>query len=58
MSDAKEQKERIDWIEKPAVEILKAHHATADIIAQEAATTNLTGLLAGVAAGLAYTGRR
>lgn len=56
MSDDREQKERIDWIEKLAIENLKAHHATADVIAKEAATT-LTVLLAGVAGGLAYAGK-
>ncbi|WP_434668008.1 hypothetical protein P5W99_36570 [Paraburkholderia sp. A3BS-1L] len=56
MTDDKELKERIDWIEKLAIENLKAHHATADIIAKEAATT-LTVLLAGAAGGLAYAGK-
>ncbi|WP_316872950.1 hypothetical protein [Ralstonia edaphi] len=57
MTDAaKEEKDRIDWIEKSAIENLKAHHATADIVAKEASTT-LTVLLAGAAGGLAYAGK-
>ncbi|HDV6327439.1 TPA: hypothetical protein RJR39_003532 [Burkholderia cenocepacia] len=56
MSDDKEQKDRLDWIEKAAIENLKAHHATADVIAKEASTT-LTVLLAGAAGGLAYAGK-
>jgi hypothetical protein len=51
-----DDKDRLDWIEKSAIENLKAHHASADVIAKEA-TTTLTVLLAGVAGGLAYTGK-
>ncbi len=39
MSDEKETKERLDWIEKSAIENMKAHHASADVIAKEASTT-------------------
>ncbi len=56
MDDEKEQKERLDWIEKLAIENMKAHHASADVIAKEASTT-LTVLLAGAAGGLAYAGK-
>lgn len=52
----KDQKERLDWIENSAIENLKAHHASADVIAKEASTT-LTVLLAGAAGGLAYAGK-
>jgi len=43
-----------EWVENAAVENLKLHHHTADVLAKEAATT-LTVLLAGVAGSLAYT---
>jgi hypothetical protein len=56
MTEDKEQKERLDWIEKSAIENLKAHHASADVIAKEASTT-LTVLLAGAGGGLAYAGK-
>lgn len=56
MSDNNELKERLDWIERSAIENMKAHHTSADIIAKEASTT-LTVLLAGVAGGLAYAGK-
>lgn len=39
--------ERLDWIEKSAIENMKMHHACADTLAKEAAVT-LTVLLAGI----------
>ncbi|WP_321853113.1 hypothetical protein [Burkholderia cenocepacia] len=56
MSDDKDQKDRLDWIEKLAIENLKAHHVTADTIAKEASTT-LTVLLAGAAGGMTYAAK-
>lgn len=43
----------LDWVEKTAIENLKAHHACADVIAKDAATT-LTLFLAALGGGLAY----
>ncbi|CAR54938.1 hypothetical protein UXJ30_13985 [Burkholderia cenocepacia] len=43
----------LDWVEKSAIENLKTHHACADVIAKDAATT-LTVFLAALGGGLAY----
>lgn len=45
--------EKLDWVEKAAMENLRLHHQTADILAKESQVT-LTVLLAGMAASLAY----
>ncbi|TPQ32028.1 hypothetical protein [Cupriavidus pinatubonensis] len=54
MSDDK--KALLEWAEKAAVENMKAHHASADFIAKEAATT-LTVFLAGMGAAMAYAAK-
>ncbi|AZY48844.1 hypothetical protein ACLQ9F_11995 [Bordetella avium] len=46
----------LDWVEKAALENLRAHHQAADVIAKEA-TTTLTVLLAGMAGALAYAAK-
>ncbi|WP_186104940.1 hypothetical protein [Burkholderia gladioli] len=43
----------LEWVEKSAIENLKTHHACADVIAKDAATT-LTVFLAALGGGLAY----
>src|SRR5690606_17488154 len=44
----------LDWVENAAVENLRLHHHTADVLAKESATT-LTVLLAALGAGIAYS---
>jgi hypothetical protein len=56
MSDVDDTKERLDWLEKAGIENMKAHHACAESLAKEAATT-LTLTLAGMAGGLAYAAK-
>jgi hypothetical protein len=48
--------ELLEWVEKSAIENLKAHHACADVIAKDAATT-LTVFLAALGGGLAYAAK-
>jgi hypothetical protein len=48
--------DRLDWIEEAAIENMKAHHACADVIAKEAATT-LTVFLAAMAGGMTYAAK-
>ncbi|MBB5447101.1 MULTISPECIES: hypothetical protein [unclassified Paraburkholderia] len=48
-----EMSDLLEWVEKSAIENLKTHHACADVIAKDAATT-LTIFLAAVGGGLAY----
>ncbi|WP_430227259.1 hypothetical protein [Paraburkholderia tropica] len=48
--------ERLDWIEEAAIENMKAHHACADVIAKDAATT-LTVFLAAMAGGMTYAAK-
>ncbi|WP_429498962.1 hypothetical protein ACQUFY_08545 [Robbsia andropogonis] len=56
MDDKTDQKERLDWIEKAGLENMKLHHACADTLSKEAATT-LTLSLAGMGGGLAYAAK-
>ena len=46
----------LEWVERAAIESLRTHHATADILAKESATT-LTVLLAGMAGAFAYSAK-
>ncbi|MFP3567321.1 hypothetical protein [Paraburkholderia sp. SIMBA_030] len=46
----------LDWVEQTAIENLKSHHACADVIAKDAATT-LTVFLAALGGGLAYAAK-
>lgn len=46
----------LDWVENAAIENLRLHHKTADVLAKESATT-LTVLLAGLGASMAYSMR-
>lgn len=48
--------DKLDWIEAAALENMKAHHASADAIAKDAATT-LTIFLAAMAGGLTYAAK-
>ncbi|KVT74813.1 MULTISPECIES: hypothetical protein [Burkholderia cepacia complex] len=48
--------ELLEWVEKSAIENLKAHHACADVVAKDAATT-LTVFLAALGGGLAYAAK-
>lgn len=51
--DDTNRKELLLWAEKAAIESLKGHHASADVIAKEASTT-LTIFLAAMGGGIAY----
>lgn len=46
----------LEWVEKTAIENMKAQHGCADILAKDAATT-LTVFLAGMAGGLTYSAK-
>ncbi|AQV94759.1 hypothetical protein BJN34_12800 [Cupriavidus necator] len=48
--------ELLDWVEKSAIENLKLHHASADVMAKDSATT-LTVFLAALGGGLAYAAK-
>ncbi|WP_175729037.1 hypothetical protein [Burkholderia ambifaria] len=48
--------ELLEWVENSAIENLKAHHACADVVAKDAATT-LTVFLAALGGGLAYAAK-
>ncbi|WGS47977.1 hypothetical protein LFL97_39320 (plasmid) [Burkholderia sp. JSH-S8] len=45
-----------EWVENAAIENLKAHHACADLVAKDAATT-LTVFLAAAGGGVAYAAK-
>ena len=46
--------DRLDWIERAAIENMRTHHACADNLAKDSAAT-LTLLLIGIGGGLAYS---
>lgn len=48
--------DKLSWVESSAIENMRLHHHTADILAKEAQTT-LTVLLAGMGGSVAYSAR-